>query len=582
MTTTAIIIAGAVLYIASYFLYGRWIDRRIVGMDPAAPTPAHRLGDGLDYVPAHPVVLFGHHFASIAGAGPIIGPAIAMVWGWFPGLLWIWLGNVFMGAVHDYLSLMASVRYDGKSVQWIAARIVRPRTGYAFSVFILFTLILVIAAFASVIAKTFVASPGVPTASFGLVGAAPLLGLLLYRSKLPFWLSTAIGLVMLSGCVVAGVYLPWSMGYHHWLALLSVYIVIAAAIPVNILLQPRDYLNAWLLVAGLVLGAVGLLAAFHPFVLPAVTAFSVPLDLGGARSVAAAPFWPVIPLVIACGSLSGFHALVASGTSSKQLDSERSALFVGMGGMFTEGFLSTMVVACIAAFGAMAAGRAGIAWEVDGAGSFSTAYAALMEKAGGPVGVFSVCFGLLLETALGLPATLMALLASLWVASFALTTLDTTNRIARYTATELAEPLRRSSPSLYRILTNPWTASLLPAAAGVARAWTDQFALIWPAFGGANQMLASVAMLTVAVWVIKELRSPFGIAVVVPALLLWITVTGALAWYLVVAIPVFVGSSAVQAVALGIVVVVMLLLNLLLLYDFARRMMGRGADVRSP
>lgn len=578
MTTTILVLAGGAIYVAFYLVYGRWVERRLVGADPGRATPANRLRDGVDYVPARPLVLFGHHFASIAGAAPIIGPAIAMIWGWVPGLLWIWLGNIFVGAVHDYLSLMASVRYDGRSVQWVAARIIRPRTGYAFSLFILFTLILVVAAFSAVIGKTFVANPSVPTASFGLILVAPVLGFLLYRARIPFSLATVIGLVMLAGCIVVGLLVPWTMRYEAWLAVFAVYIVIAASIPVNILLQPRDYLNAWLLVTGLVLGGVSLVVARSPLEFPAFTAFSVPLSFGSGVAVASAPFWPVIPLIIACGSLSGFHALVASGTSSKQLDSERSGLFVGMGAMFTEGFLSTIVVATIAAFGAMAAREAGLeAWGSDRAApaSLGAAYGALMKDAGGPVGLFSRCFGAAVNMALGLPVRLMTLLAALWVASFALTTLDTTNRIARYTWTEIVEPLRRVSGPLHRVLSNTWLAATITAAAGVGLAWSGQFAMIWPAFGGANQMLASVALLTVSVWVVKELRSPFGLVVVAPALVLWLTVTSALVWYLVEAVIASAGSNLAQAVVLGFVVCVMILLNLLLIIDFSCRMLRR-------
>jgi carbon starvation protein len=580
MTTTSIVLAGTVLYVVFYFLYGRWIERRVVGADARRETPARRLADGLDYVPARPLVLFGHHFASIAGAAPIIGPAIAMVWGWVPGLLWIWLGNIFIGAVHDYLSLMASVRYDGRSVQWVAARIIRRRTGYAFSLFIFFALVLIVAAFAAVIGKTFVDNPGVPTASFGLILVAPLLGVLLYRARMPFWAATCIGLLMLAGCVVLGAYLPLALPYEAWLAVFAVYIVVAASIPVNVLLQPRDYLNAWLLIVGLALGAVSLLVAGRPLDFPAFTTFSVPLSLGSGAVVERAPFWPVIPLIIACGSLSGFHALVASGTTSKQLDSERSGLFVGMGSMFTEGFLATVVVVSIAAFGATAARSADPGGWSGGSAGLAAAYGTLMEESGGPVGVFSRCFGLAVNAALALPVKAMTLLASLWVASFALTTLDTTNRIARYTWVELIEPLRGVSAPAHALLSNTWIAATLTAAAGIALAWSGQFAMIWPAFGGANQMLASVALLTVSVWVVKELDAPFKLAVLVPAVLLWITVTAALVWYLLAAVPVFAAASTVQAVVLGVVVGVMVVLNVLLIVDFGVRMLRSGGGPR--
>ena len=477
-----------------------------------------------------------------------------------------------MGAIHDYLSLMASVRHDGHSVQWIAARIIRPRTGHAFALFVIFTLVLVVAAFGSIIGGMFVARPGVATASALMVVAALGLGRLMYRTRLPFWLSTALGLVALAGCIWAGLLWPLALPYEAWMAILLGYIVVAASIPVSVLLQPRDYLNAWLLVVGLLLGAAALVVAWQPLVLPAVTSFSVPLGMGGGVVVPDAPFWPVIPLIVACGSLSGFHALVGSGTTSKQLDSEPAGLFVGYGAMFTEGFLSTVVIAAVAGFAAVASEPLRQAAAAGGE-AFIDAYAALLGEQG-PVVVFSRAYGVAVSRAFGLPEAAVALLASMWVASFALTTLDTTNRLARYTWAELMEPLAGRAGRAGRVLSHPWVAACVPALAGIGLAWSGSYAMIWPAFGGANQMLASVAMLTAVVWVARELRSRWVWPVLAPALALWITVTVALGWYLVVVIPAYSDAHPAQAWALGAVVVVMLGLNAMLLLDFGRRMLG--------
>jgi carbon starvation protein len=567
-----LIVAGLALYLAAYLILGKWLERKVVQVDPARPTPAHRLGDGVDFVPSDRFVLFGHHFASIAGAAPIIGPVIAMMWGWLPGLLWVWFGNIFVGAVHDYLALMASVRHDGHSVQWIAARIIRPRTGMAFALFVMFALVLIVAAFGAIIAHMFETKPGVATASGLLILAALVLGVLMYRTSLPFWLSTVIGLVMLAGCIGLGLQFPLSLSYSAWLAIFFVYIVVAASIPVNILLQPRDYLNAWLLAVGLVLGAGALLLSREPLALPAVTSFSVPLSMGGGVVVGAVPFWPVIPLIVACGSLSGFHALVGSGTTSKQLNKESCGLVVGYGSMFTEGFLSTVVVATVAGFAVTQVEGLREA-ALQGGQAFIDQYAQLLGDQG-PVVIFAQAYGAVVSRAFGLPQAVVVVLAAMWVASFALTTLDTTNRLARYTWAELMEPLRRRSARVGRFLSHTWIAATVPAALGLGLAWSGSYAMIWPAFGGANQMLASVAMLTSAVWVARELRTIKAWPIVVPALLLWLTVSLALAWYLVVVIPAYAVERTFQAWVLGGAVALMLSLNLLLLWDFAQRMWG--------
>lgn len=575
MSAIILLIAVAV-YVGFYFTYGKRLEKKVVRADPDAETPAHRLKDNVDYIPANKYVLFGHHFASIAGAAPIIGPAIAMVWGWLPGLLWVWFGNVFIGAVHDYLSLMASVRYDGKSIQWVAGSIMTRRTRYAFSVFILIVLILVVAAFASIIGKVFVSEPSVPMANILLIANALIFGFLLYRMRLNFKLATAIGVVSVALCIGVGFYVPLHLGYHTWMVLLFVYIIVAASIPVNILLQPRDYLNAWLLVFGLVLGSASLLVGHFNMDFPSFTSFSVPIIKGGTK-VISGPFWPAIPLIIACGSLSGFHALVGSGTTSKQLDSEVDALFVGCGAMFTEGFLSTIVIVTVGAFAISLAGENSTLAALYRSGEldpklFANTYLDFMKEQGGPIGLFSNCFGLAAANALHISQRLVTIIAALWCSAFAMTTLDTTNRIARYTWTELLDPLKNKSSRLHAVLTYRWIAAVVPAALGIGLAWTGKYSIIWPAFGGANQMLASIALLTTSLWVIKHLKSKGWLMVLIPALILWVTVTAALVWYFCNVVPDFSKTNTIQGWALGGIVIVMILLNVLLIIDFAERL----------
>ncbi len=575
MNATVLLVAGLLIYFVLYRGYGGYLKHSVVG-EPEKEVPSKRLYDGVDYVPANRYVLFGHHFASVAGAAPIIGPAIALAWGWLPALLWIWVGNIFIGAVHDYLSLMSSVRYDGHSVQWIAGRVIKRRTGYAFSLFIFFVLILVVAAFGAVLGKLYVKQPGVPTAYLFKIGSALFLGYLLYKVKMEFRLATLVGIGLLIASIVLGKQLPILAGYRTWLVVFFFYIIIASSIPVNILLQPRDYLNAWLLVGGLVIGGLAVVLSFKGLSVPATTVYSAPVVSGRPT-----PFWPVIPLVIACGSLSGFHSIVASGTTSKQISDEKDGLFIGYGGMLTEGFLSTLVVVVISAYGMSILAPEKASELAGGGAEFARNYISAAKSVGGPIGIFSKSYAAVTNSVLHLPKDFMVILASMWVASFAMTTLDTTNRLARYTFTEILEPVKSRAPILYRGLTNRWVASTVPALIGIGLAWSGAWTTIWPAFGGANQMLASVALMTAAAWAIR-VKKVRGLNILIPALFLWLTVTLAVLWYLVNAVPEFYHKNPAQAIVLGAMTVVMLALNLLLIYDFFKpEKHAVTADVRT-
>ena len=561
MNSTILIVGGVLLYIILYHTYGRYLRKKVVG-ESDIEVPSKRLYDGIDFVPANKYVLFGHHFASIAGAAPIVGPAIAMAWGWLPALLWVWLGNIFIGAVHDYLSLMSSVRYDGHSIQWIAGKVIKKRTGYIFSWFIFFVLILVVAAFGSILGKLYVKQPAVPSAYIFQIFAGLILGYLLYKVKMDFRLATIIGIGLLILSIILGDKFPLSASYKTWMVVFFVYIIVAASIPVHILLQPRDYLNAWLLVGGLFIGGISLLIAFSPVKIPAITVYSAPIIAGKPT-----PFWPVIPLIVACGSLSGFHALVASGTTSKQISSEKDGLFIGYGGMLTEGFLSTIVIAAIGAYGLSVVSPEKASLLTENTVNFAKNYINVAKSVGGPIGIFSKSYAAVAHAVLHLPKSFLIILASMWVASFAMTTLDTTNRLARYTFAEIFEPIKEKFPEVYNFLTNRWVASTIPAAIGIGLAWSGAWTMLWPAFGGANQMLASIALMTAAAWVIRVQKSK-GINVLIPALFLWVTVSSAMIWFLFVAVPTFYDKDPVKAIILAIMVAIMLALNLLLIYDY--------------
>jgi carbon starvation protein len=553
MSATVAVIA-VVLYFAFYFTYGRSLQRNLLKSHQAPEAPSKRLSDGVDYVPTSKYVLFGHHFASIAGAGPIVGPALAVGWGWLPCLAWIWLGNIFIGAIHDYLSLTASVRYDGRSVQYVAQDLIGKKAGKSFGWFILFLCILVVAAFGDIVAGQFAAGKGEVFSTFFLFCvAAVIMGYFMYQTKLGIGLSTLIGLVLLAGAFFLGLEYGVKASKDVWFVVIFAYIVIASALPVNWLLQPRDYLNSFLLYFGLLAGgAAAVLGAREFSSVPAFTAFSAPI-VGGHGS----PFWPVVPLVIACGALSGFHSLVASGTSSKQLRAEGDALFVGYGAMLTEGFLSTIVITSIAAFGAAALGADKVLTT-------------------GAMPRFIRSYGTMVSTVMPfLSKGFMDLFAAVWVSSFALTTLDTTNRLGRYIIHELAVPLKNTSPGLYSVFANRWAASFIMAFIGVGLAWSGNYTVLWPAFAGANQLIASIVMLTVAMWVKHDLNEKYANVVLIPAVLLWITVTCGIIWYEIVVVPDFFKAGVpakqmITGVVVGAINLIMLFMNFVTVAQFLK------------
>lgn len=556
-----IAIIALAIYLVFYFVYGRTIQSKLLKSQDAPDAPSKRLQDGVDYVPTNKFVLFGHHFASIAGAGPITGPAMAIAWGWLPGLLWIWFGNIFIGAIHDYLALAASVRYDGRSVQFVAQDMIGKRAGTSFGWFILFLCILIVAAFGDIVAGQFAADGRVFSAFFLFCVAAIFTGFIMYKSPLGMGWGSLIGVVLIIAAFWLGGMIPINASKDVWFIVIFLYIVIAAALPVNFLLQPRDYLNSFLLYFGLLAGGLAALFSFGAFdSVPLFTSFSAKV-ISGQPS----PFWPTVPLVIACGALSGFHALVASGTSSKQIASEKDALFVGYGAMLTEGFLATLVIISIASFGDVAMGD----WE-----------AVLKTPA---LNRFVLSYGSMVSSTLPfLTKEFMTLFAAVWVSSFALTTLDTTNRLGRYLVQEMALPLKDKSPGWYGILENKWVASLVIAFVGIFLARSGGYNALWPAFSGANQLIASIVMLTVAVWVKNKLNPKYTNVVLIPAIFLWVTVTVAIIWYEIVVIPTFfVNTKDVMKVItgslVGLINIIMLVLNFVTIVSFTKNFSGKKA-----
>jgi len=465
MHASALILVAIGLFAAGYLFYGRYLAAKF-NLDPVRKTPAAEINDGRDYVPTRIPVLLGHHFASIAGAAPIIGPVIAAVFGWVPVALWILFGSIFMGGAHDISALVASVRHRGSSIGEVIETHIGKSGKKLFLTFAWFLIVLVIAAFIDAVTSVFIQTPATATSSGLFILLAVLFGLAVYRMHAPLWISSIIGVGLLTGCIILGLRLPVMLPAFIWKMILFGYIFIAAVVPVWILLQPRDYLNAFLLYMLLVAGVTGILAADPVIQAPAFTAFNIP-KLG--------TLFPILFVTVACGAISGFHALVSSGTTSKQLARETDARPVAYGSMLIEGLLS--IIALITA-ATLLTGR----------------YSDMLAK-GGAIGVFSAGIGRFV-TRIGIPEAAGKTFAALAISAFAMTTLDTATRLGRFMFQEFFE----SAGRLRFLYQNRYFATFVTIAAAALLTLTGTQTTIWPLFGAANQLLASLVLLAISVW----------------------------------------------------------------------------------
>lgn len=475
MNVIGILLASAFILLIAYRFYGNFISRKLQ-IDNRNITPAHKQKDGIDYEPAKKSVVLGHHFASIAGAGPIVGPIIAVSFGWIPALLWILIGGIFFGAVHDLVSIMASLRHKGKSIGEIIQIYIGDFGKKLFLIFAFATLLLVIAVFADIVAKTFEAVPAAASSSVMFIGLALIFGVVLKRVKLPLWLLTVIGVGVMYALVFLGEYYPLQFGYGTWIVILAGYIFIAAVTPVSALLQPRDYLSSFLLYGMMAFGILGILFSNPTIQMDSTVHFNVE-TLGY--------LFPVLFVTIACGAISGFHSLVASGTTSKQIEFEDDARVIGFGGMLIETLLAVIAVLAVVVMSrADFAGRLG---EI------------------GPVTLFSEGMGGFMS-ALGIPLALAISFVALTVSAFALTSLDTCTRLARFAIQEYFEDQKESSG--YGILQDRYASTGLVILFSAALLLTGQFDVLWPIFGSANQLLGALALLAATVWLAKKGINP--------------------------------------------------------------------------
>lgn len=561
---TIMLISIAVLLLA-YIFYGRWIAKKW-GIDPKRKTPAYEQRDGVDYEPAPRSVVFGHQFASIAGAGPINGPIQAAIFGWVPVLLWVLIGGVFFGAVQDFTSMYASVRNKGRSIGYIIEKYIGKTGKKMFLLFVWLFCILVVAAFADIVAGTFMgytvtegvrganitANGAVATTSMMFIMFAIALGLLLKYTKLPTAVNTVIAITMLVGAVVIGLNFPMYLPLNAWHILVFVYIFIASVVPVWLLLQPRDYLNSYLLVAMILAAVVGVFVANPTINLPAFTSFNVDGNY----------LFPILFVTIACGAVSGFHSLVSSGTASKQIKNEKDMLPVSFGAMLLESMLAVVALIAVASF---ATGEASAQGLETPAQIFAGAVAGFLTK-------------------MGLPNDVVFTLITLSISAFALTSLDSVARVGRLSFQELFLDDSIKDENLgpvRKVLTNKYFATCITLALAFGLTLVG-YKNIWALFGASNQLLSVFAFLACAVFLKRKkkvrwfLYIPLGVMMAVTFTALSMTIFSK-AKVLVTATSADIFGDVLQLVFATLIVV----LGVCVVIDGVKKLFGKDEEIET-
>ena len=501
MNSLIIAVSTAALYIIAYNTYGKFLAKKIFKLRPEAVCPSEALRDDIDFVPTQKPILFGHHFTSIAGTGPILGPAVAIIWGWVPALIWILVGSIFMGAVHDFGSMVISLRNQGRSIGDISASVINKRVRFLFLIIIFFLLWIVVAIFGVVIGVVFNIYPMAVIPVFCEIPIAIWLGYMVYKKGAPHLPISIVAVILMYATVAVGAYFPVDIKSFAsifgldpiamWVIILLIYAYIASTLPVQILLQPRDYINSHQLFIALGLLALGVIFSNPEMVAPAAN-----LSPKGAP-----PMWPMIFVIIACGAISGFHALVSSGTSSKQCDAETSSLTIGYGGMLLEGMLATFVIIACGAGIAMGFGSEGEFFT--GVAAFNHHYASWIGGSGlgNRLSAFVIGSTNMIES-IGIPKVYCMTIMGVFIVSFAATTLDTATRLQRYIVGEICTAVNfktgaKKHPSTIIAVV---TALILAFYNGSGKGAL----VLWPLFGATNQLLAGLALLVITMYLARK------------------------------------------------------------------------------
>ena len=514
-----LIVVAMIAFYLGYRFYSRYLAEKVYALDPNFVTPAHDQRDGVDFVPTHKNILLGHHFTSVAGAAPIVGPAIAVYWGWLPALLWVVLGTIFAAGVHDFGSIVVSARNRGQNIGTLSGKVITPRASTLFLIIIFFLLTLVNAVFGVVMAILFEGHPGAVIPALVVIPIAIFIGQWAYRLGRSIIVPSIVGLVILYAAIPIGQAYPIQVDglasaiglsvRTTWIILIFAYTWVASRLPVWVLLQPRDYINGQQLIVALVVIFAGVLVGWDQITAPAVN----------GNIAASSPHWfPYLFITIACGAISGFHCMVASGTTSKQLSNETEARYVGYGGALGEGALAlAAILACTAGLGS--------------AGEWNTAYSDFTAASGGALGHFVSGTGHFISN-LGIPATLGATFAVVVVVTFAGTTMDTGVRLQRYILEEITElaGFKRLQGRVNLLTTLavliPLGLAMVPGGDGDSGGKGFAFGYLWTLFGTTNQLTAGLALSVIGVWVLSRNRNPM--AAIVPLVFLLFMTTWAL------------------------------------------------------
>lgn len=503
MNSLILVVIAFAGYLLAYQLYGRFLGRKILKLSSSRLMPAHEMKDGVDYVPTKRRIIFGHHFTTIAGLGPIVGPAIGIIWGWLPAFLWVFLGSIFMGAVHDFTTLVVSARNKGKSIGELTGELISPSTRYALQFIMQLLLFIVLAVFAMIVSSLFVMYPEAVIPVWFQIPVAVWLGWKIRQGKNDL-IYSVLALLMLYAFVILGVRYPVSLPWDHqtsvvvWCILLFIYVFFASTIPVQKLLQPRDYINSHQLLVAMAFLIIGVIIAHPVLSAPAINleAFAPDSDVPDLA--------PILFIVIACGAISGFHALASSGTTVKQVNNEMDTLPVGFGAMITESFLAVLVI--------VAAGAGlGMGLEEDGEvfrgfAAYQHHYSSWSSANGLSAKLDAFIIGSAnLFTSFGLPVKYGAAFVVVFIISFANTTLDSAARIQRIS---LQEIFTNSNGEVRKPLNNRYIATLIIVTAAAAMTFFKpggQGAMVlWPLFGSLNQLMAALALGVVTVYFLSK------------------------------------------------------------------------------
>ncbi len=471
MNSLLVMVVTFVLYILAYNLYGKKLGSKVFELAAKNITPAEKHNDGVDYVPTNKFILAGHHFTSIAGTGPIVGPVLGVIWGWVPALLWVVFGSIFAGAVHDLGALVLSMRHDGRSIGDVTGNVVNPRTRSLFFLIIFFCLWIVIAIFAILMANLFVQYPQCVFPIWAEIIIAMGLSWYIYQQKGSLVVGSIVAIALMYLTIWLGLYIPISLSHPVWLVIIMIYIFFASTLPVQRLLQPRDYINALELGVAMILLILGIIVRPLPIVAPAVV----------SSPAGAPPIFPFLFITIACGAISGFHSLVSSGTSAKQIDKEPSAVAVGYGGMLLEAALATLVIL------AVTTGVTREAWLTTYSNYATVPTLPTFAEGGARI-----------VEALGIPRALAINILAVFMVSFASTTIDTATRLQRYVISEFGDSIKQNW------LVDKYIAAGIAVVTAYLLAFRGSANVIWPLFGATNQMLAGLALLAVTVYLAQK------------------------------------------------------------------------------